>query len=36
MLHGRREIYAPSLEKLLKVQALFRRFRMKGEGKSLR
>src|SRR5208337_3545385 len=29
--HGRREIYAPSLEKLLEAHALFRCFRMKGE-----
>jgi hypothetical protein len=32
MLHGRREIYSPSLEELLEAQALFRCFRMKGEG----
>ena len=32
MPHGRREIYSPSLEKLLKAYTLFRCFRMKGKG----
>ncbi len=32
MPHGRREIYSPSLEKLLEAHAFFRCFRMKGEG----
>jgi hypothetical protein len=32
MLHGRRKIYLPSLEKLLEAHPLFWGFRMKGEG----
>jgi hypothetical protein len=32
MVHGRREIYFPPLEKLFEAYAFFRCFRMKGEG----
>jgi hypothetical protein len=32
MLHGRREIDSPALEKLLEAHPFFRGFRMKGEG----
>jgi hypothetical protein len=35
MLHGRREIYSPSLEELLEADALCRCFRMQGEGNPL-